>query len=65
MELPKRTTKELEEALAELTAAGALVLPRKSTVEAAGMGKVWSGKKADGTLWTLTKKSPESFVCTC
>ena len=55
----------LDAALAELTAAGALVLPRKSTAEVGGIGKVWSGKKVDGTLWTLTKKSMDGFVCTC
>ncbi|HRH93669.1 MAG TPA: hypothetical protein PKV72_04030 [Candidatus Peribacteria bacterium] len=57
--------KELSEALTELKNSGALVLPKQSTVEAAGMGKVWSGKKADGMLWTLTKHSPDSFTCTC
>lgn len=52
-------------ALELLTGAGALVLPKKKTLEAAAFGKVWSGKKADGSLWTLTKNAPDDFVCTC
>ncbi len=55
----------LSNALTELASAGALVTPKHSTVEAAGFGKVWSGKKADGGLWTLTKNSQESYTVTC
>lgn len=47
-----------------LQAVGALVLPREKTVRSAGIGKVWSGRTADGKLWTLTKKDVDSFVCT-
>ena len=63
--LPITMQDELDRALAELKTAGAMVLPRKKTVEDAGMGKVWSGKKADGSLWTLTKHAQDSYTCRC
>ena len=56
---------ELPIALATLKAAGALALPRVATADAAAHGKVWSGKKSDGTLWTLTKNGQQSYACTC
>ncbi len=56
---------ELALARAKLKAAGALVLPRASTVDQSAPGKVWSGKKADGTLWTLTKNGQDDYTCTC
>ena len=57
--------KDLQQALAELKAAGALILPRPKTAQAAPNDKVWSGKTADGKLWTLTKGGQESYECSC
>ncbi len=55
----------LKTALEQLKAAGAPVLPKHKTADAAPMGKVWSGKKADGGIWTLTKEGPFSYTWTC
>lgn len=55
----------LYEALSELKKAGAEKLPRPETVEAAKHGKIFSGKKADGGLWTLTKNNEDSYDCQC
>ncbi len=55
----------LKTALEQLKAAGAPVLPKPKTAEDAPMGKVWSGKKSDGSVWTLTKEGPDSYAWTC
>lgn len=55
----------LKTALERLKAAGAPVLPKSKTVEAAPVGKVWSGKKADGSVWTLTKEGLANYTWTC
>lgn len=55
----------LYEALSELKKAGAEKLPRPETVEAARNGKTFSGKKADGSLWVLTKNHEDSYNCQC
>jgi hypothetical protein len=56
--------RDLTSVLTKLQEAGALILPRRATVEKAERGKVWSGKKANGELWTLTKNAQEDYVCT-
>lgn len=55
----------LSEAIAALKATGILVLPREVTAKKAALGKVWSGKKPDGELWTLTKNNEDNFTYTC
>lgn len=55
----------LSDALTALKAAGVLVLPREATARKAAVGKVWSGKKPDGQLWTLTKNNDDNFTYTC
>jgi hypothetical protein len=48
-----------------LQAAGACVLPKEETVRNGRVSKVWSGKKADGTLWTLKKMTLDQYRVTC
>ena len=55
----------LREALEELNNAGAEKLPREETIENADNGKVFSGKKADGGLWVLTKNHEDSYNVQC
>lgn len=55
----------LREALEELNNAGAEKLPREETIENADNGKVFSGKKADGGLWVLTKNNEDSYNVKC
>lgn len=56
---------KLQSALAELEKAGAKKLPNEETVEIAKDGKIWSGKKANGDLWVLTKNNEDSYNCIC
>lgn len=55
---------QISDALSKLRDAGAQKLPKPETMEKAANGKVWSGKKSDGGLWTLKKNNSESFNCT-
>ena len=55
----------LYEALEKLQKSGADKLPRPETVEAANDGKIWSGKKANGELWILTKENEDSYKVQC
>lgn len=52
-------------AITALKVAGVTVVPREATAKKAGRGKVWSGRKESGELWTLTKNDEDSFTYTC
>ena len=52
-------------ALSALQTAGITVIPREATAKKAGRGKVWSGRKQNGEIWTLTKNDEDSFTYTC
>lgn len=47
---------QLQKALSELKAAGAIGLPNSSSVDSAKDGTTWEGKKSNSDPWSLTKK---------
>lgn len=56
---------QLQNALTELTEAGAQGLPDASKVEAAKDDTTWNGQKKDGNPWSLTKNNETSYNCMC
>ncbi len=51
-----------EEALEALRAKGVTVMPGLKTLEQAAHGKVFSGRKEDGTLWKVCKVNDDRFI---
>lgn len=54
-----------EEAREAVRNTGVTVLPSEKTLKEAPMGKVFSGKKPDGSVWKIYRKTEDGFIAEC
>lgn len=50
-----------EEARAIAANAGATALPSEQTLKSSALGKVFSGKKPDGSIWKIWRETEDGF----
>jgi hypothetical protein len=51
-----------DEAREAVEKSGATALPSAKTLKECAVGKVFSGRKPDGTIWKITRQTEDGFV---
>lgn len=54
-----------DEAREALEKSGALAVPNVNTLKNSPLKKVYSGKKADGSLWKVHRETEDGFIVEC